>query len=79
RPVPPAQRIHTTEKPVDLLQYLVEKSTAPGDLVVDPFMGSGSLLEAALRTGRRAVGVELDEEYCEAAAERLEDCGARAA
>lgn len=78
RPVPPAKRIHTTEKPVELLAYLIEKSTRPGDLVVDPFMGSGSLLEAALRTGRRALCVELDEEYCEVASKRLEACSVHA-
>lgn len=63
--------IHPTEKPVGILQPLIEFSTAPGDLVLDPFAGSGSTLEAARLTGRRAVGIERHEPYAEAAALRL--------
>lgn len=72
RAPPSADRLHPTEKPISLLAYLILKSTAPGDLVVDPFAGSASTLEAAKRTGRRAVGFEVDERYCERAARRLE-------
>jgi DNA modification methylase len=62
---------HPTEKPVALLRRLVEASSLFGDLVLDPFAGSGSTLVAALVEGRRAVGVEISEHYCEIAAERL--------
>lgn len=63
--------IHPTEKPVELLQPLIEYACPPGGLVIDPFAGSGSTLDAARETGRRAIGVEADERYIEAAAKRL--------
>jgi site-specific DNA-methyltransferase (adenine-specific) len=68
-PVPPVHRTHVTEKPVGLLRPWIEAS-AP-DCLLDPFAGSGSALLAAQQLGRRAVGVEIEERYCEAAATRL--------
>lgn len=62
-------RLHPTEKPVELLMELIAK--APPGLVLDPCAGSGSTLEAARRCGRRAVGVDIDERWCHAAARRL--------
>lgn len=62
---------HPTEKPVALMQQLVETSSHRDELVLDPFAGSGSTLVAALLSGRRAVGVEFVEKYAEIAAERL--------
>ena len=70
---------HPTEKPVLLLRYLIESSSLIGETVLDPFMGSGSTLEAALIEGRRSVGVEVDERYCELAARRLELLAAQGA
>jgi site-specific DNA-methyltransferase (adenine-specific) len=64
--------LHPTEKPTGILTPLVECSCPPGGLVVVPFAGVGSELEAARLMGRRAIGVELDERYCELAARRLE-------
>lgn len=63
---------HPTEKPVSLLRELIEMSSKPGDVVLDPFAGVGSTLVAAVLEGRRAVGIELDENYCRIAVERLQ-------
>lgn len=71
-PVVQKGRRHPTEKPLSLFKRLVSASSNPGDLVVDSFMGSGTTLEAARDLGRRAIGVELEERYCEIAARRLE-------
>jgi site-specific DNA-methyltransferase (adenine-specific) len=66
-----AHEHHPAEKPVDLLGFLITQTTKVGDLVFDPFCGSGSTLVAAQARGRKAVGIEADEQYCEIAARRL--------
>lgn len=53
-------KVHETQKPIELLKHYVENSTAEGDLVMDPYAGSGSTLIAAAQTGRRAIGFEVD-------------------
>ena len=70
-PVRPYPGKHPCEKPAPLLRHMIETSTRPGALVLDPFAGSGSTLEVAAATGRRAIGVEKSEEYCEKIARRL--------
>ena len=67
-----AHRIHPTEKPVGLLEDIITSVTRPGDLILDPFAGSGSTLAAAKQTGRRYIGVELDAGCFETARQRLE-------
>jgi hypothetical protein len=62
---------HPTVKPQDLLRWLsVLTKTPTGGTVLDPFMGSGSMMLAAKETGRKAIGIEIEEKYCEIAAER---------
>jgi len=69
---PPRDRQHPNEKPLDLPARFVVWTTRPGDLVLDPFMGSGTTLRAAKDLGRRAIGIEIEERYCEIAARRLD-------
>lgn len=64
---------HPTEKPENLISYLIKKSTNQNDLILDPFMGSGTTLVAAKKLKRRAVGIELSEQYCQIAVNRLEN------
>lgn len=63
-------RIHLTEKPLGLLEQLV-RLAAPGGLVLDPFLGSGTTLAAARSMGRRGLGIEITDHYASAAANRL--------
>lgn len=63
---------HPTAKPLPLLQDLIRKFTKPGDVILDPFAGSGTTLRAAVNEGRRAIGVEIEERYCELIAKRLD-------
>lgn len=62
---------HPTEKNLRVLCQLIEVSTQPNAWIIDPFMGSGSTLRAAKDLGRRAIGIEKEEKYCEIAARRL--------
>lgn len=66
-----AHRLHPTEKPVELLRRIITTVTSPGDLVLDPFAGSGSTGEACLREGRAFRGCELDAAHVSNARARL--------
>lgn len=70
--VRPSDLIHPHEKPVQLLELFIKHSTDPGDFLVDPFGGSGSLVRAAERCGRSAVGIELDEKNYNLANDKLQ-------
>jgi site-specific DNA-methyltransferase (adenine-specific) len=64
-------RLHPTQKPIEALTPLIEAFTKPGDLVLDPFCGSGSTLAAAQQLGRDWTGIELSNEHYHTASERL--------
>lgn len=66
------ERVHPTQKPVALMMRLVEQFTDPGDVILDPFCGSGTTGVACLALGRRFIGIERDERYHALACERLQ-------
>lgn len=63
--------LHPTQKPLDLVEWLVRTYSNEGELVLDPFMGSGTTVVAAARCGRRAIGIEREADYIAKAAQRL--------
>jgi site-specific DNA-methyltransferase (adenine-specific) len=63
--------VHPTQKPVALMRWIIDRWTEPGDLVLDPYMGSGPVAQACHELGRRYIGVELVEDYCKVAVSRL--------
>jgi site-specific DNA-methyltransferase (adenine-specific) len=66
-----SEKIHDTQKPIALLDHYIRNSSGPGEVVLDPFAGSAATLVAALRAGRRAIGIELDPGHYARAVERL--------
>jgi site-specific DNA-methyltransferase (adenine-specific) len=66
------ERFHPTQKPVPLFMQILEKYSKPGDLVLDPFLGSGTTAIACLRTGRHYIGIEKHEPYFLKAQERID-------
>ena len=64
-------RAHPTEKAVSILTPLIQAFSKPGDLVLDPFSGSGSTAVASLLSGRRYIGIELEDRYCRQSRTRL--------
>ena len=65
------KKLHSTQKPEELLRRILLSSTKPGDVVVDPFLGSGTTLAVARKLGRRGVGLERDGQYVEIAKKRI--------
>lgn len=65
------RRVHPTQKPIGVMARIIAENTQPGDLILDPYMGSGSTLRAALNLGRRCIGIEISERYCETAVQSL--------
>ena len=62
---------HPCPKPLSWMRWLVDLASMPGETILDPFAGSGTTLRAAKDLGRKAVGIELEERYCEMAARQL--------
>jgi len=65
-------REHPTQKPLELMIEIIKDYTTPADVIIDPFMGSGTTLVAAATLGRKAVGVEINPKYCAIAKRRLQ-------
>jgi len=59
----PSEKVHDCQKPLDLLKYLIKNSTGKGEVVLDPFMGSGSTILASSQEGRYYIGFEKDKKY----------------
>jgi DNA modification methylase len=68
---PHLYRHHPCAKPVDLMVWIIETFTKPGDVILDPFMGSGTTGVACMKTGRRFVGYEIDPSFFAIASERI--------
>jgi DNA modification methylase len=68
----PSAGQHPTEKPVELMQKILQIHSNRGDLCLDPFMGHGTTLVAAAIEKRKAIGIEIEEKYCEVAVKRVE-------
>ncbi len=72
-PIPREKRTHPTQKPLKLMEELIKKHSRPNDLVVDPFLGSGTTAVAALKLKRRFLGGEKDPTYTKKAGKRIEE------
>ena len=68
-------RVHPTQKPVEVIEWILEKYSEQGALVVDPFLGSGTTMVAAQRLRRRCFGIEIDPGYCAVTLERMHGLG----
>lgn len=73
--MPPRDRSHPNEKPVSMMRHFIQLHTKPGDVVLDPFMGSGTTGVAAVELGRSFIGVELDEDHFATAERRIREAG----
>jgi len=65
------ERVHPTQKPIAVMEWIISRYTTPQDVIADPYMGSGTTLVAANKCGHEAIGIEIEEKYCEIAAKRL--------
>jgi DNA modification methylase len=69
----PRERVHPTQKPLVLFEEFICDTTRPTDIILDPFLGSGTTAVAAIRTGRQFIGFEIDPHYCDIANRRIAD------
>jgi len=70
--VSPSNLLHPTQKPENLISYLITKSTALNEVILDPFLGSGTTCYCAKKLNRKSIGIEIEEKYCEIAANRCQ-------
>lgn len=66
-------KLHPTEKPVDLMRQMIEQSTSPGQIILEPFMGAGSTIIACKQSSRNYVGIEIDKKYFDIAQKRINE------
>jgi DNA modification methylase len=71
--VPSAHMRHPNEKPMALMEALIRAVTREGETILDPFLGSGPTAQACRNTGRKLIGYELEQKYCEIAKKRIEE------
>lgn len=71
--VPASKLRHSHEKPTDLIEFLIKKSSNKGEIILDPFCGSGTTVVCAKRLGRKFITFELERQYVEIANERLDN------
>jgi len=69
---PDGKRVHPTQKPLSLFNWVLRNYSKENDLILDPFLGSGTTAVAAIRTGRRYIGMEIDPTYFEIARKRID-------
>jgi len=65
------KHLHPTQKPLDLIEWIISYWSFEGDLVLDPFLGSGTTMEACLKLNRNCIGVEINPEYINITKKRL--------
>ena len=66
-------KVHPTQKPVEVMKWVLELMTNPGDTILDPFMGSGTTGVACVQTGRKFIGIEIDRTYYAIAEKRIKE------
>ena len=71
--MPPRDRHHPNEKPVGMVEHFIGLHSLPGQVILDPFMGSGTTLVACQKLGRHGTGIEIDQDYFEIACRRVEE------
>ena len=67
------ERVYPSQKPVGLFYWIIKRFTKPDDIICDPYMGSGTTLLAALKAGRKCIGIDINRKACDIAVERLKD------
>ena len=65
------EKEHTCPKPFSLIKKLTNRLSMPGSIILDPFLGSGTTAVAAKQLGRKFIGIEIEEKYCQIAVKRL--------